>query len=160
MTKCAPIARQCVWTMRQLSGRKSCKPWFSRQSQSTTEGPISRGRKVRLKYDISPKGFGIPFQFYSDFVNFPRIKFSRSKINAFVADEKAGSSTAINAKLCWLISKVNFSKRKFHPKFSAITGRVAAVLSGAERNSSLECQCKELSLDSMAPDFITATQST
>eukprot|EP00128_Syssomonas_multiformis_P009104 Colp12_sorted_trinity150504_noHs@33746 len=85
---CPGNTSECLQKAR-IVGSKAANLGFMAQPEvlgrASQEGTIS----AKLGYDLTPFGFGVPFQYYMDFVTHPNNKQLRVKIEEYVKREKA-----------------------------------------------------------------------
>jgi hypothetical protein len=86
---CANRAAKCL-TLGTLFGSKAANLGFLKEVFKDKTVPDAKP----LSYDPVPNGFGVPLQFYQDFLNLPANAAIKSKLDDFIAQEKTGLLSA------------------------------------------------------------------
>ncbi len=133
MCATSPNASSCLAESRKY-GSKAANLSFLAHKKVLGRASQVGTTSQKLGYDLVPKGFGIPLQFYVDLVDFPANKMLKDKLAALVTKEKAGTLSA--AERVALLQEVQalFYKAKFPPgNLAKIKASMAAVLPGIKK---------------------------
>jgi hypothetical protein len=88
----------------------------------------------KLGYDLVPFGFGVPLQYYVDFVNYPANSALKAKIDNLITREKSGLLSGGERKQLVADVQQTFYKAKFPPQMLAkINQMMQQVLPGIEK---------------------------
>jgi hypothetical protein len=85
-------------------------------------------------YNLTPPGDGLPIQFYFDFINYSPNTTLRSKLQALITAEKAGTLSPAQRKTMADGVRAEFYKAQMPPALlSAVKAKVMATLPGVDR---------------------------
>jgi hypothetical protein len=86
---CPTLSTTCVQQSNRFGG-KSANLGFLANSRVLGRFAQPFSQSARIGYDLVPNGFGIPVQWYRDFVDAPENALLKSKLDALIAKEKDG----------------------------------------------------------------------
>lgn len=123
---CPALDASCFAGSPRFGGKATGLAFLSR-ALGRTDAPGSES--ARFGYDLTPRGFGLPVQFFREFVNAPENSALKTLVDALVADEKEGRLDAETREVRVRAVKQAFLVAKTPPAIlEALKARVAELL--------------------------------
>jgi hypothetical protein len=129
-----PSAPNACLTYSAYIGSKAANLGFLAHSKVLGRKQTPGTFSAKLGYDLTPLGFGIPLQFYQDFVDNPQNAILKSKIADFVAKERAGElAPAMRTSLTLAIQELFYKGAFPSERLAAITAALNSTVPGIKK---------------------------
>jgi len=130
---CPSAAADCI-KQQKVFGSKAANLAMLSHKQFLGRATDAGTPSQRAGYDLAPPGVGVPIQFYFDFINYSANSTLRTKLNALIAAEKAGTLSPAMRRTMAEEVRAEFMKATMPPTIlSAVRTKLTSTIAGADR---------------------------
>jgi pyruvate, water dikinase len=130
---CTTSAADCLAASKRF-GSKAANLGFLQHKTVLGRVTDPNSPSAKAGYNLTPPGDGVPIQFYFDFIKYAPNTVLRSKLDALISAEKAGTLSPAQRKVMAEEVRGEFYKAQMPPALlAAVRDKVASTLPGVDR---------------------------